>query len=102
VDVAHFGRVLRLPVDGDIYAQPLYLSNLSIPGKGTHNVVFVATEHDSVYAFDGAGAPKEPLWKVTFTDQEKRITTVPMENVQCPFLNPRWESRRRPLFSRFR
>src|SRR5690348_3620487 len=62
VDVKRFGRVFRLPVDGDIYAQSLYLPNLAIPGKGTHDVVFVATEHDSVNAFDAAGAPEEPLW----------------------------------------
>jgi hypothetical protein len=78
VDVRGFGRLLRLPVDGDIYAQPLYLPNLAIPGKGTHNVVFVATEHDSVYAFDALGAPKEPLWKVNFTDAAKGVTTIPL------------------------
>jgi hypothetical protein len=88
VDVNRFGRVFRLPVDGDIYAQPLYLPNLAIPGKGTHNVVFVATEHDSVYAFDAAGVPREPLWKVNFTDAARRVTTIPLENVSCPFLNP--------------
>jgi len=88
VDVTRFGRLVRLPVDGDIYAQPLYLPNLAIPGKGTHNVVFVATEHDSVYAFDAAGAPKEPLWKVNFTDAPKGVTTISLESVQCPFLNP--------------
>jgi hypothetical protein len=88
VDVNRFGRVFRLPVDGDIYAQPLYLPKLAIPGKGTHNVVFVATEHDSVYAFDAAGVPREPLWKVNFTDVAKGITTVSMESVHCPFLNP--------------
>jgi hypothetical protein len=88
VDVNRFGRVVRLPVDGDIYAQPLYLPNLAIPGKGTHNVIFVATEHDSVYAFDAAGQPKEPLWKVSFTDAAKRVSTLSRENVQCPFLNP--------------
>ncbi len=88
VEVNRFGRVFRLPVDGDIYAQPLYLPNLAIPGKGTHNVVFVATEHDSVYAFDAAAEPKEPLWKVNFTDSTRQITTIPLENVHCPFLNP--------------
>lgn len=88
VDVNRFGRVVRLPVDGDIYAQPLYLPNLPVPGKGTHNVVFVATEHDSVYAFDAAGQPKEPLWKISFTDAAKQVSTLPLESVHCPFLNP--------------
>ena len=81
VDVNRFGRVVRLPVDGDIYAQPLYLPNLAIPGKGTHNVIFLATEHDSVYAFDAAGQPKEPLWKISFTDAAKRISTLLVESV---------------------
>ena len=88
VDVKRFGRVFRLSVDGDIYAQPLYLPSLAIPGKGKHDVVFVATEHNSVYAFDAAGAPREPLWKVNFTDVAKGITTLSMESVHCPFLNP--------------
>jgi hypothetical protein len=88
VDVNRFGRVVRLPVDGDIYAQSLYLPNLAIPGKGTHNVVFVATEHDSVYAFDAGGQPKDPLWKVSFIDATKQVSTLSVESVRCPFLDP--------------
>ena len=52
---------------GQIYAEPLYVSNLAIPGQGTHNVVFVATENNDVYAFDAdsnAGANGGLLWHV--------------------------------------
>lgn len=64
VNQAQFGKRYSFPVDGQIYAQPLYVSNLSISG-GTHNVVFVATENDSVYAFDADGRQTAPLWKVS-------------------------------------
>lgn len=52
VNAASFGKLFTYPVDGQVYAQPLYVPGLAIAGKGTHNVVFVATENDSVYAFD--------------------------------------------------
>lgn len=67
VNTNTFGKVFSYPVDGQIYAQPLYVSGLVIPGQGTHNVVFVATMHDSVYAFDGdsnAGPNGGLLWHV--------------------------------------
>ncbi len=63
VNAASFGRLFSLPVDGFIYAQPLYVHGFAMPDKGTRNVVFVATMHNSVYAFD-ADSPQEPLWKV--------------------------------------
>jgi hypothetical protein len=57
-----FGLLRTLPVDGKVDAQPLYLSQLSAAG-GSFNTVFVATEHDSVYAFDSdSGAV---LWQVS-------------------------------------
>src|ERR1700720_2839023 len=47
-----FGKLGVLPVDGQVYAQPLYVSGLSVAGKGSHNVLFVFTQHNSVYAYD--------------------------------------------------
>jgi hypothetical protein len=65
VNAQDFGKLWTLDVDGYLYAQPLYVQNLRIPNKGLHNVVFLATAHNSVYAFD-ADDPKaaQPFWKV--------------------------------------
>jgi len=60
-----FGLLFTLPVDGQVYAQPLYMSQLAIKGQGTHDVVFVATEHNSVYAFD-ANTPGPAIWHDNF------------------------------------
>ena len=84
VNVRYFGKLFTLKVDGDVYAQPLFLAGLEIPGKGRHDVVFVATEHDSVYAFDAYGHPASPLWRVSFL--RKGVTTVPENDVECPFI----------------
>lgn len=52
VNSSSFGRLFTISVDGKVDAQPLYVSGVAIPSKGTHNLLIVATEHDSVYAFD--------------------------------------------------
>ena len=80
-----FGLLYTLPVDGAIYGQPLYAANVNIPGKGTHNVGYVATENDSVYAFDadsGGGA----LWQDTFTNSG--AVTVSSDEVGCSQIAP--------------
>jgi hypothetical protein len=86
VNVRHFGKIFTLKVDGDVYAQPLFLAGLEIPGKGRHDVLLIATEHDSVYAFDAYGHPAVPLWRVSFL--RKGVTTVPEDDVECPFVAP--------------
>jgi len=66
VNTNNFGRLIKYVTDGYIYTQPLYVPNVGIPGQGPHNVVYVASEHDTVYAFDAdssAGANGGLLWK---------------------------------------
>jgi hypothetical protein len=70
-----FGKVFSRSVDGQIYAQPLYVANLTIAGV-KHNVVFVATEHSSVYAFEADGKTTSPFWKRSFINPSAGITTI--------------------------
>ena len=67
VNDLQFGQLFKYPVDGDVYAQPLYMSGVTISGT-VHNVIFICTAHDSVYAFDAdsnAGASGGLLWHVS-------------------------------------
>ncbi len=64
VSPGNFGKLVNLPTDGAVYAQPLVVPGVTIPGKGTHDVVYVATMHDSVYAYDADGLSLTPLWQV--------------------------------------
>ncbi|MGH8294873.1 MAG: hypothetical protein ACRETZ_05125 [Steroidobacteraceae bacterium] len=63
VNASSFGKLFSCAVDGAIYAQPLWVPHLRVDGK-RRNVVFVATEHDSLYAFDADEKPCVELWKV--------------------------------------
>jgi hypothetical protein len=75
VNQVQFGKLFSYPLDGIAFASPLYVANVSIPGKGFHNVVYVATEHDSLFAFDADGLSNNPLWQVSFLGSG--VTTVP-------------------------
>jgi outer membrane protein assembly factor BamB len=63
VNASSFGRLFVISVDGKVDAQPLYLPNLNIAGHGTHNVLYVATEHGSVYGLDADTGTL--LWQVS-------------------------------------
>jgi hypothetical protein len=91
VSSATFGKLFVHALDGQVYTQPLYVPNVTIPNHGVHNVVYVATEHDSVFAFDAdddAGTNAFPLWQVSFIDPPT-VTTIPSSDYgDCPDLNP--------------
>jgi hypothetical protein len=77
VSSSTFGMLFSCPVDGYVYAQPLYMANLSIGGV-MHNVVFLATEHDSVYAFDADSSSCSQVWKTSFLSSG--VTTMPYQD----------------------
>ena len=77
VSSATFGKLFTYPLDGLTHGSALYVASVSIPGKGFHNVVYVATEHDTVYAFDADGLSASPLWQVSFINPAAGVTTVP-------------------------
>jgi hypothetical protein len=84
VKIAAFGKLFSCPVDGAIYTQPLWVPALTIGGE-IHNVIFVATQHDSLYAFDADANPCVQLWHVSLVDSAHGGTTgevpVPAANV---------------------
>ncbi len=79
-----FGRLFSFPVDYVVMAQPLYMPNVTIPGQGTHNVVYVVTQADSVYAIDADTGAQ--LWWVNFTNPDQGITTAQLSDktLFCP------------------
>ena len=87
VTAQQFGLLFTDAIDAAAYAQPLYVPNVAIPAMGTHNVVYVATENDSVYAFD-ADQPGPPLWHTSFINPSAGISPVPASDLGCGDLVP--------------
>jgi hypothetical protein len=87
VNPVQFGKLFFQNVDGQMPAQPLYVPGVFIPAlSSTHNVVYVATQHDSVYAFDAEndqGSNASPLWHAKLLNPEAGITSVPEEDEFC-------------------
>jgi hypothetical protein len=81
VTQSKFGKLFGCPVDGAIFAQPLYVANVTTPTQGTHNAVYVATENDSVYAFDADNTACQILWHVSFTDPANAVSAVPAADI---------------------
>lgn len=89
VNATQFGKRFSFPIDGYAYAQPLYVAGVSTPNQGTHNVVYVATEHDSVFAFDADGLLTSPLWQTSFIDATAGVTSIPGGDVfTCGIIEP--------------
>ena len=74
VNTTTFGKLFSCTVDGAVYAQPLWVANLSISGA-KHNVVFVATQHDSLFAFDADANPCVKLWEISLIDTNHGATS---------------------------
>lgn len=81
VNVKTFGKLFTKPVDGFVVGHPLYLPDVNIPNKGLHNVVFVATMNDTVYAFDADSGTTSVLWKRTLLPSG--ATAVPVAVQGC-------------------
>jgi len=87
VNPTHFGKVGEFTVAGRVDAQPLYLSNLSIPGVGIKNVLYIATEHGCVFAFDAdsiSGSTSKTLWTTSTT----LAGEVPSDDRGCGQVTP--------------
>lgn len=88
VSSGQFGRLFSYSVDGQVYAQPLYMPGVIVPRKGIHNIVFVATEHDSVYAFDADNPLAAPLWHTSFLDASLGVTSASAAELGCAAISP--------------
>lgn len=67
VNKKNFGKLFSCGVDGAVYTEPLWIPGLNVNGS-IHNVIFVATQHDSLYAFDADASSCQQLWQVSLID----------------------------------
>lgn len=95
VNPTSFGKLFSLPVDSTVYAQPLYVPNLKMSDGQVHNVLFVATENDSIYAFDAdsnSGGNSKPIWQISLLTAAHGAgagaTPVPWQDTGSPDVAP--------------
>lgn len=86
VNPTHFGKLYAFAIDGEAYAQPLYVRGVNLPDGTARNVLYVATMHNSVYAFDAdAASGTAPLWSVNFgTPVNPQDFDLPADNTTTP------------------
>jgi len=91
VNVSTFGKLFSVVTDGNVYTQPLYIPALKMSDGLVHNVFFVGTEHDSVYAFDAdsnGGANAHPIWQISMLSAAHGAgpgaTTIPWQDPPSP------------------
>jgi len=87
VNVNQFGKLFTYNLDGYSFGQPLYVANQQF-SDGVHNAIYVATQNDSVYAFDADGKSATPLWHSSFINAAAGITTIPCAEVDGCFIGP--------------
>jgi len=90
-----FGKLFSVKVDSTVYPQPLYVPNLKMSDGQTHNVLFIETSNDSMYAFDAdsnGGANANPIWKVSLTATDhgaaSGATAIPWQDTSSPDVAP--------------
>jgi hypothetical protein len=96
VSSSTFGKIGFYSVDGKVDAEPLYASAVNIPGKGTHNILIVASEHDSVYAFDADSGTT--VWKATMLQSGESTS----DNRGCNQIEPEIGITSTPVIDRTR
>ena len=83
VNSTHFGKVYSYTVSGSVQAQPLYVAGLTIPGQGVHNVLYVVTMNDIVYAFDADSNAVNGgiLWTLNLANSANQVTPIPIADI---------------------
>lgn len=90
VNVARFGKLFAYQVDGELYAQPLYVANVKLPDGSYHNIVYVATTNDTVYAFDADNPAVGIIWTKRLVDSAAGETPVQCAEIPgaCSVMDP--------------
>jgi hypothetical protein len=88
VNAATFGKVGQVGVDGQVYAQPLVKTGVTLPDGTTHDLMFVATENDSVYAFDASTLA--PVWHDSLVNPAAGVTAVPSTAINQYVIAPEY------------